>query len=210
MNTPLINTQVSRRRIVQGAAWAVPAVAFATAAPSASASAPAAIAGDLAISVVDPAADGSMNTPIYWGATTQVAQYGDMPPAITITNVGSTTVTNATGTLELQMQNMDGTSQIAYRTQAREYVGTFVLTDTTPLIPATTASRTYNWTLTQTLAPGQSVTIPFQYFTPKTFANPDFSVLVYATVNDTVAGDWNDTDARVGFVPAYSSSIFAP
>lgn len=102
------------------------------------------------------------------------------------------------------MQNMDGTSQIAYRTQARENV------DTTPAVPATEASRTYTWTLTQPLAPGQSVTIPFQYYTPKTFSNPDFSVLVYATINDAVPGDTDDVDARVGFVPGYDSSVFAP
>ena len=98
---------------------------------------------------------------------------------------------------------MDGTSQIAYRTQARENV------DTTPAVPATEASRTYTWTLTQPLAPGQSVTIPFQYYTPKTFSNPDFSVLVYATINDAVPGDTDDVDARVGFVPGYDSWVFA-
>ncbi|GAA1347082.1 hypothetical protein [Falsarthrobacter nasiphocae] len=206
-----LNSTTSRRRVVGAAAWSAPIIALSSAAPAMAASQPPlGEPGDLAIAIVDPAADGSLNTPIYWGNTTQVAQMGDMPPGLVVTNVGSTPIASATGTLELQMQNQDATSNLAYRTQARTTDSFFTLVDTTPGVPPTGAARTYRWTLTRPLQPGESVTIPFQYYTPKTFTNPDFSVLVLATINDAVEFDSNDLDARVGFVPGYSTTIFGP
>ncbi len=210
MNSHLTHQPVPRRRVLHGAAWSVPAVALATAAPAAAASTPPARPGDLALAVLDPASDGTRNTPIYWGNTMRIAQHGDLPPGIIITNVGSTPVSQASGTLELQMQNMDGVSRLAYRTQVRGNTAGYTLIDTTPGIPPANGSRTYRWTLTRPLQPGATVTIPFEYFTPRIFANPDFSVLVIASLSDEISDDFNDTDARIGFVPGYTSTIFGP
>ena len=220
----------SRRSVLAGAALAVPALAVpaltpASAAPAPAGQAPAALssgaslpgsrrrrgAADLALALLDPPVDGERSTPVHWGGTGRVAQRGALPPGLKISNVGSEAVSSATGFIEVQMQNAFGAGHhLAYRLRIRSSHAGFSLLDTTPGIPATNASRTYRWTLSQTLKPGESTVIPFEYYTPKTFTNPDFAVLVMARVEDSARGDGNDVTARLGSVPGYSSTVFSP
>lgn len=221
----------SRRTVLTGAALAVPALALPVLAPESAAAsvaagpAPAALspgasrpgarrrrgAADLALALLDPPVNGERSTPIHWGSTGRVAQRGALPPGLRITNAGKETVSSAHGLIEVQMQNAFGAGHhLAYRLRIRSPRGEFSLLDTTPGIPATNASRTYRWTLSRTLKPGESTVIPFEYYTPKTFTNPDFAVLVMARVEDSARGVGNDVTARLGSVPGYSSTVFSP
>ncbi|OLT28507.1 hypothetical protein BJF82_03210 [Kytococcus sp. CUA-901] len=139
-----------------------------------------------------------------------------LPPSITVTNVGTTPVDHPTGTAEFEMRDYGSD----YSPLGSNQVGA-VTTNTAVTWTRTSTGRSarevgqmYSWVYNGTLAPGESVTMPLKYYSPWTFANVAFTLLVKATVSDTVeadvrdafAGYTDDHDEKVGHVENYNTA----
>lgn len=194
------------RRQVAGAGWAVPVVLVGSAAPSFAAS-PTGLT-DLAIEVADPPTDPDtwdyqLSVPVYGGAArTVVRTRGALSQTITITNVGSVTATDPSGTVLVKMLNYDGSTPVGGVAQVR--VGTLAQGWSLTQTGTSSGGRTYQYAYAGTLAPGAQLTLPLYYYVERPFSNlADFTVYVRGTVVDQTGGDTDDNSARIGLVPGF-------
>ncbi|MGF3056360.1 hypothetical protein [Microbacterium sp. YY-01] len=196
---------VSRRRLLQASVWSTPVVATAVAIPAAAASAPLQPdAGGLVVQVAETLDTPGGSVRVYRQGSTSRSWPAWLPAALIITNPTGTPIAGARGRLQIQMQAQDTISTLAYRLQARSLNTDVRLLDSTPTIPATTAPRRYDLQVNRTVAPGETVTVPLEYFVPRVFASPDFTVLVDAvTFADGVA--LASESAQLGLVPGFSA-----
>lgn len=198
-------TALTRRQIA-GAGWAAPVVLVGAAAPAFAASTTAPT--NLAIQVADPPTDPDtweyvFSVPVYGGTppTTAVAR-GALSQTITITNVGTSTAVNPTGTILVKMLNYSGSTPSGGTAQVK--VGTLSSGWTITPLGATADGRTFSYTYSGTLAPGAQITLPLFYYVDRGFSNlADFTVYVRGTVVDQTGGDTDDNSARIGLVPGF-------
>ncbi|MFC0358973.1 hypothetical protein ACFFHC_04070 [Kytococcus schroeteri] len=226
-----MNTQ-TRRVATCAALWSVPAVVATAAAPALAASVSSA---NLAVTVEDPNFDwdtleyalddtiwknyeffDQMKQPDPNRLTTVATRQAALPPSITVTNVGPGDAVNPTGTVEFEMRDYGSDSAPL----GSDQLGA-VTTNTAVTWVRTSTGRTargtgqmYMYTYNGTLAPGQSFTMPLKYYSPRTFTNVTFNLMVKAVVSDAVendirdefAGYTDDHDEKVGYVVGYSTS----
>ena len=208
-----MTAHISRRKVVGATAWAVPAVAVASAAPAIAASSPTGLtdlAIDVALPPTDPASgDYVLSDSIYKSDRTTVATKASLSTTITVTNVGSVPANNPTGTIDLQLFNY-GTDVPFISTEARKF-NIDVLTPgvvLTPIAPLTYpgSGNNYQWSYVGTLNPGETLTLTLRYWVSSPFAHATATqMLVSAMVNDQTQNDYDDNSAKTNYAPSFAA-----
>lgn len=202
-------TTINRRQLTKSAAWSVPAVALAAAAPAVAASTPPTYLTDLAISVTDPPVDDTtheyvLSSPIYnWNLSSVVAN-ASLSTSIIVTNVGAVPAVNPTGTMDLQGIDY-GTDVPIANSESRKFhlvpaTAGVTMVEAPPLNVAG-AGRNYRWTYTGVLQPGQSIVINLKYWLESPYLHAPLQQLLSASVEDQTGGDFDDNDGRSNYLP---------
>ncbi|WP_462418196.1 hypothetical protein [Kytococcus sp. Marseille-QA3725] len=129
-------------------------------------------------------------------ATTRAA----LPTAATVTNNGDAPVDAPSGTAEFEMRDAGtdhsplGSDQVGAVTSNPRVIWERASTGRN----GREVGQRYSWRLDGSLEPGESLEMPLLHYSPWTFANVDFTLLVRVTAGEAVA-------ERVGHVPGYST-----